>query len=120
MSLIEPATGIVNLKATMSFISLRAQTNFLYFDLRLGFFRLTFLLCLFVNKLTKVHYAANRRRSTGRDLYKIHLGIAGNLQGLLNGNNTYIASIGPDQANLRDADAFIHSKLVGAYSYSSY
>jgi hypothetical protein len=36
------------------------------------------------------------------------------LQSLANRYNTDIATIWPDQANFRDADALIYSKFVGA------
>ncbi|WP_345325153.1 hypothetical protein [Candidatus Villigracilis proximus] len=50
----------------------------------------------------------------GRNLHKIHIGIAGNLQSLANRHDAHITTIWADQANFRDADALIYSKFVGA------
>ena len=73
-----------------------------------------FFLRFFVNEFPKIHYTTNRRGGPGGNLYKVHLGIAGNLQCLADRYNTDITAIWADQANLRDADALIYSKFVGA------
>ena len=98
----------------MSSVCFWTQADFLDFDLCLGFPGFAFLLCFFVDELAKVHDTTNRGGGTGGDLYKIHLGITGNLQGLTNRHDTDIATIWPDQANFRDADALIYTKFVGA------
>ena len=41
--------------------------------------------------------------------------IAGNLQGLLHRHDADILTVGPDQANFGNPNAFIDSKIVGAY-----
>ena len=98
----------------MRFIGLRTQADFLDLDLGLGFLCLTILLCPLIDELSKVHHSADRRGGVGRNLDKIQLGVACNLQGLLDGNNTDVAAVWPDQSDLWDADALIYSKFCSA------
>ena len=98
----------------MGFIGFRAQADFLDFDLGLCLLGFAFLLGTFVNELAIVDHPADGRVGVGGDFHKIQLGVACDLQGLSEGNNADVASIWPDQADFRDADALIDTKFCSA------
>ena len=98
----------------MRFIRFWAQADFFYFDLGLGPLRLTVFLCPLIDELSKIHDAADGRSGVGGYFHKVQLGVACNLQGLPDGNNTDISTIWAYQSDLRDADALIDSKFCSA------
>jgi hypothetical protein len=98
----------------MVFIRLGPQADVLHLDFCLGFSGLAFFLGPFVNELSEVHYTTYGWFGVRRDLDQVELGVAGNLQGFLDGHNPDVITCGPDQADFRDSDAFIYSKIVCA------
>ena len=110
----EPTTCISYLEGTMVLICLGPQSDFFHLNFGLSPFRLTFFFCPFVDELSKVHHTADRWFCVGRDLDQVELGIVGNFQGLFDGHYTDIVTIRADQADFRNTDAFIYSKIVGA------
>ena len=77
-------------------------------------FGFAFLLGAFINELAVIDHAADGGSRVRRNLHKLQLGVACDLQSLTNGNNTNVAAIGPDQSDFRDADALIYSKFCSA------
>ena len=111
MPLLQPAAGIIYFEAAMSLVRFGPQPDFFDFDLGLGPFGLTILLRPLINELSKVHHTADGRIGIRRNLHKVQLGIAGNLQGLADRHNTNVAAIRPDQSDFRNPDALIYSKI---------
>jgi hypothetical protein len=95
----------------MGFICLWPQADFFDLDLGLGSFRLAVFLGPLINELSKIHDTADGRGGIGGDFHKVQLGVARNLQGLPDGNNTDVSTIWADQSDFRDADALINSKF---------
>ena len=98
----------------MGLICFWTQADFLDFDLGLRFFGLAFFLGALINELAVINHTTNWGRGVWRNLHKIQLGVACNLQGLAYRHNPDIATIWSDQSNFRDADALIYSKFCSA------
>ena len=111
VSLEQPAAGIVHLEAAVRFVRLRAQADFLDFDLGLRLFGFAFFLGAFINELAIVYHAADGGSGVWRYFDKIQLGVACNLESLAERHDTDVAAIWSNQTDLRDADALIYSKF---------
>ena len=114
VSLQQPAAGIVHLETTVRFIGLGTQADFLDFDLGLRLFGFAFFLGALINELAIIDDTADRWSCVWRYFNQIQFGVACDLQGLAYRYNTDVAAIRPDQADLRDADALIYSKVCSA------
>jgi len=92
----QPATGIFHFETAMRLVRFRAQTNLFDLDLGLCPFGFFFLLGSFVDELAKIHHTTDGWVGSRRDLNQVKVGVTGDLQGLLDGDNTDITAIRPD------------------------
>ena len=69
--------------------------------------RLGFTLLLFVFEFPEIHNLADRRRCIGRNLDQIETGLFCHLHGTRGRHDAGIFTIGPNQADLIVADAFV-------------
>ena len=67
VAILKPTARVSDLELRVVLVGLGAQLNFFDFDLFLSFTSLTFLFCLFVKELSKIHNPDDRRIGVGRD-----------------------------------------------------
>jgi len=100
-------TDMVQLYLDVVFTCFGPNLDFLDLEGTLLFFGLLLLFGLFVFISTIVHNLTDRRICIRRNLYQIEAKIAGNGEGLVRRNNTYLGSVRVD-----DSDFFCSDVLV--------
>ncbi len=116
VTLEQPAAGVVHLETAMRFIGLRAQADLFDFNLGLRLLGFPILLRALEQELAKVEDAADGRHRSRGDFHQVEVGVAGHLDGLARGHNTDIFAVCADHADFSNADGFIYSEFVGAYT----
>jgi len=111
---IQPAARIAHFETAMMIVRLGAQSDLFDFNDLLRLFGLALLFRQLVQKLAIVHDLAHGGLGRGRDLDEVKFVFASDAESFLNGYYTDVLTLGADQPDFTDSDAFVDTMVFGA------
>ena len=102
----------------MVIVRLGAQPDLFDLDDLLRLFGFSLFLRQLVQELAIVHDLAHGGLGRGRDFDKVKFTFAGEAESFLNRHNADVLSIGADQPDFTDTDAFVNAMVSGANTLS--
>jgi len=111
--LLEELPSVSDLERVVVFFDLGPELDLLEMRDMLLLPGLLLLLALFVLVLPEVHHPADGRARGGRDLDEVEQPLLRVCERFADTQDAYLFPVRPDHADLRDADAIVHTDFFG-------